>query len=220
MPSKILMMGDSWGDWRLLDKEDHHTTGMLKRFGYTVANCCEAGSSNITAIKRADHIATEEYDWVIWFHTEVLRDDHMYDSDQPFILREMARAVAREQYKEFEKFRKRYNLKAIVIGGQAPTFDFIQDYIKIQMLIPDWTSEILDNKLPFCHIGLLKEFEDILQKPNCLDTSKQKNALLDEVELRWSMCARRTDLFPDKVHPGEGPHIELSNRLHNFMAKY
>ena len=225
---RILIMGDSWADWRIpqihgVDRENdnHHITGMLKKLGHTVVNCSRTGSSNCKAIKMAeDAVQNQSFDWVIWFHTESLRDSHMYDTDKPFHLMDITRNAAIEQYKMFEQFRNEHNLKAIVIGGQAPTFDFIRDYIKIEMLIEDWRSEIMNIKFPFCHILALNEFYEILQKPTCLDTPRERIKFLGEVEVIYNMCDRRRDLFPDSAHPGEGPHTDLTKKLHDFIMEH
>jgi hypothetical protein len=225
---RILIMGDSWADWRIpqihgIDREtdDHHITGKLKKLGYAVTNCSRTGNSNLMALRSAKAAtASEQFDWVIWFHTEVFRDDNMYDADKPFYLMDMARDLAREQYKMFEQFRNEHNLKAIVIGAQAPTFDFIRDYIKIEMLIEDWRSEIMNFKFPFCHILALNEFYEILQKPMCLDTPRDRIKFLGEVEIIYNMCDKRRDLFPDSAHPGEGPHTDLTKKLHDFIMEH
>ena len=73
---RILIMGDSWADWRIpqihgVDREtdDHHITGMLKKLGYAVTNCARTGNSNLMALRSAkEATASEQFDWVIWFH--------------------------------------------------------------------------------------------------------------------------------------------------------
>ena len=226
---RILIMGDSWGDWHWPQEQGmnkandkHHVTGMLKEFGYEVINCARFGSSNLKAIERAEEELTiGSVDWVIWFHTEVFRDSHMYDTNQPFKLMELGEELAEKQYQQFEKFRKKHNLKAVVIGGQAPTFRFIRDYIKIEMLIEDWRSDILQTKMPFSHIFALNEFVDILlNKKTCLDSFRQRLKYLGEIEIIYNMCDKRRDLFPNGAHPGENPHRELANRIHDFILTY
>lgn len=222
---RILIMGDSWADWRIpqihgIDRENdqHHITGMLKNLGHHVVNCARTGSSNIKALNQAKAaIVGKQFDWVIWFQTEVFRDDHMFDSDKPFYLNYVAEELAKQQYIEFEMFRSNNNLKAIVIGGQAPVFPFVRDYIKIEMLIDDWRSEIMNIKFPFCHILSLNEFADILQKDTCLDSPRERIKMLGEVEIIFNMCDKRRDLFPDSGHPGEKSHKQLADRIHDFI---
>jgi len=222
---RILIMGDSWADWRIpqihgIDRknDEHHITGKLKKIGYSVTNCSQMGNSNIMALRSAEQaVAKEQFDWLIWFHTEVFRDSHMYDSDKPFRLMEMAKELAEKQYQQFEQFRSNNNLKAIVIGGQAPVFPFVRDYIKIEMLIDDWRSEIMNIKFPFCHILSLNEFADILQKDTCLDSPRERIKMLGEVEIIFNMCDKRRDLFPDSGHPGEKSHKQLADRIHDFI---
>jgi len=222
---RILIMGDSWADWRIpqihgIDRENdqHHITGMLKNLGHHVVNCARTGSSNIKALNQAKAaIVGKQFDWVIWFQTEVFRDDHMFDSDKPFYLNYVAEELAKQQYIEFEMFRSNNNLKAIVIGGQAPVFPFVRDYIKIEMLIDDWRSEIMNIKFPFCHILSLNEIADILQKDTCLDSPRERIKMLGEVEIIFNMCDKRRDLFPDSGHPGEKSHKQLADRIHDFI---
>ena len=224
---RILIMGDSWADWRIpqihgvnRENDNHHITGKLKKLGYSVTNCATMGNSNLMSIRSAEQALTkEQFDWVVWFHTEVFRDSHMYDAEKPFRLMEMAKKLAEKQYQQFEQFRNKNNLKAIVIGGQAPTFDFIKDYIKIEMLIEDWRSEIMNLKFPFCHILALNEFAEILQKDTCLDTPRERIKFLGEVEIIFNMCDKRRDLFPDSAHPGDAPHTDLTKRLHDFIME-
>ena len=226
---KILIMGDSWADWRCpqvhgnnRENDSHHLTGMLKEQGYHVVNCAKMGSSNFKAIERAElELEKNSFDWVIWFQTEVFRDGHMYNADEPFRLEELAEKLAAEQYKLFESLRHKNNLKAIVIGGQAPTFPFIRDYIKIEMLVDDWRSQIVQKKLPFSHIMSLTEFADILlNKNSCQDSFRQRLKFLGEVEIIFNLCDQRRDLFPNGSHPGEKPHRELADNIHDFILTH
>ena len=226
---RILIMGDSWGDyqWPMLEgvlrnSDDHHITGMIKDFGHTIVNCAKFGSSNLKAIERAElECQDQTFDWVIWFHTEVFRDSHLYDTDKPFRLLEVAEKIAKHQYEEFESFRNRHSLKTIVVGGQAPTFPFIRDFIKIDMLIDDWRSQILGKKMPFSQIYALNEFVDILlKKDTCQDSFRDRLKFLGEVEIIYNICGSRRDLFPNGAHPGEKPHRELADRIHDFILTH
>jgi hypothetical protein len=226
---RILIMGDSWGDWHWPLQEgvsrttdEHHVTGMIKDFGHNVTNCAKFGSSNLKAIERAElECQDKTFDWVIWFHTEVFRDSHMFDSDKPFYLNYVAEELAKQQYIEFETFRSNNNLRAIVIGGQAPTFPFIRDFIKIDMLIDDWRSQILGKKVPFSQIFSLNEFADILfKKTTCLDSFRDRLKFLGEVEIIYNICDSRRDLFPNGAHPGEKPHRDLADRIHDFILTH
>ena len=226
---RVLIMGDSWGDWQWpqiegsnRSNDDHHITGMLKGLGHQVDNCAKFGSSNLKAIERAESLMLEKtYDWVIWFHSEVFRDNHMYDTNQPFRLMEIGESIAKQQYQAFETFRNKNNLKAIIIGGQAPTFQFIRDFIKIEMLVDDWRSQILQKKLPFSHICALDEFVDILLKKNtCQDSFRERVKFLGEIEIIYNICDQRRDLFPNGAHPGEKPHRELADRIHDFILTH
>ena len=82
----ILIIGDSWGipDYKisvpnctvLAPKE--HTEYRLRNLGYNVINCSIIASSMLATISKAKELLNKErnlkIDWIIWFHTESIRD--------------------------------------------------------------------------------------------------------------------------------------------------
>jgi hypothetical protein len=78
----ILIGGDSWGcgEWAWLSKRKYGVSHLgLEQYlvddGFSVVNCSEGGSSNRNSIDRvARQLELGNYDHIIWFQSDPLRD--------------------------------------------------------------------------------------------------------------------------------------------------
>ena len=226
----ILIIGDSWGvpnyppyDLNLQhygDPPETHTEFLLRAQGYTVTNCSINASGNLkTILAGIKYAETEPVDWIIWFHTEMLRDSYFNDFDKKnYRISELIESIAEIVYKKFHELRSITGARSIVIGGQAPVLDLFHRYSSTEFIKSDWRSEILDRQLPVVHSLCANH---LLDNDFCIDSIKDKIQLLDQHKLILDAMDQSED-FPDRCHPGRDPHRKLvewilkifENRIH------
>lgn len=150
----------------------------------------------------------ERIDWILWFHSEAIRDQRLVDLNPWLKLEETHIFYSHLVYRAFDSFVKQFNNpKTAIIGSQAIIDPILYQYHKPNFEIVDWRSEIVGKKLPRCvSYGKLsmveKLYDSVDEKIKILDLHKQiQDAMSD------------TDLFFDRCHPGPIPHSKLAERL-------
>ncbi len=233
----ILLLGCSWGVPNYFGlpgppKEDH-IEYLLKNLGHTVFNCSINNGSNLETLERAKcflngfpikHPArygefqdtlisisdvNVRIDWIVWFHTELLRDYHK--GKMPPMIDNAIYYIANKTYPLFFDFTKSINAKLAIIGGSAPVHYAIHKYGKPNYLINDWRSDIVGQKLPEVHsLSRL----DIVEYSK--DSIEYKNNLLEKHMLIREVLANSNE-FPDDSHPGTNSHFNLFSKLQNIF---
>jgi hypothetical protein len=245
----ILIIGDSWGvpnyspdnyikkriadikkissnamiQFRHLgDPPETHLEFLLKDCGYNVVNLSRSGGSNLEVIQKAFTYLDDNkvnIDWIIWFHTESLRDRDKFltSKNTKFSIPVLAKDLAIKAYKEFATLVRAAKCRSVVIGGQAPVyFDVFFEYVgEVDFLIADWHAEILGVELPFSH-GVCNI--DLFELPNCIDSIEEKNKMLDDIDLILKLDYDSED-FPDNAHPGKAAHKALFDKIINVIEK-
>jgi len=217
-----------------------HTQYRLKNLGYNVNNFSINGGSMLDTVEYAistlqktevspriinkllpqqrsilNDITKENVDWIVWFHSEAIRDN-LNDY--------IARYVKLEEHHTFSShlcyraFAELINLcpkaKTAVIGGQAVIDPILYQYHKPNFEIVDWRSEIVGKKLPRCiSLGRLEYINTFY------DSNEEKLKTFD-VHTEIFDAMKNHDLFFDRCHPGAEPHKELTERLHNIFQTY
>lgn len=218
--SRIWILGDSWGTLEGMHKSisstQMHLHQYLEQAGHTVTNFSVPGASNGESISRAiDAIdSTPSPDYMIWFHTESLRERIHGLLDRPYGIMELTRQQALQNYLYWKKLIDRTQARDIIIGGQAPV---IVDLLQHQPyhVIEDWRCELL--RIPsimthsVCH-------RDLFEHPNCRDDYKIRMDMLAQNEMIVDM-ARDSKLFPDNAHPGTVAHKALFKRIQPLIHK-
>lgn len=228
----ILIVGDSWSkpdgytDPNLLPdfpEEKLSIEYYLIKKGHTVYNRGEGGRSNLNSLrlahyflKVAPHINLT-IDLVIFFNTDLSRDRLIIfpDHDYPHSLQELTLSLYNENLKWFDKIRKHYSGKWVIIGGNAPVVD-VKDFTWADMLVEDWRSEILGYKLPTSQ--WLYDYPFLEKNIKILgvdDVAKE----VENIELIWDTVKSRVDLFPDKSHPSFDCHEQLAERILQYFDK-
>ena len=222
--SNVLIIGDSWGVpnypspdstfQHYGDPPEYHTEFLLKNLGHSIYNFAKNSGSNLQSIYTARKFLDStdiKVDWIIWFHTESLRDRSIIDLENfyiPAVLDQLYNII----YIEFEKLRAQTAAKAIVIGGQSPITDQFYQIVNATYTIKDWRSEILERPLDpihtLCHL-------DIIEKSS--DSIEYKNRLLKNHKLILDLM-KTSDQFPDNCHPGRHAHKNLVDRLQALIV--
>lgn len=202
------------------DPPETHIEYLLKDAGNNVINLSKNGGSNLEAIQFAkDYLENNniKIDWLIWFHTESLRDrDEILISKKiKFSIPKLSKDLAVLAYKEFSKLLNLTKSRAIVIGGQAPIFikEFRDHVGGVDLLIEDWHSDIHGIKLPFTHAVCNL---DLFEFPNCTDSIEDKNRMLNDIDQILRLDYESED-FPDNAHPGKRAHALLFEQYNKLL---
>lgn len=157
----------------------------------------------------------QKIDWVLWFHTETIRDfGSASNLTMPYLTcQEFHEIGCKAVYRAFCNLINIIgkDIKTAIIGGQAPVDAILYQYHKPNFIIEDWRSEIVGKKLPQCHTFSRYDFVD--QTYDTLD--KKLEILNTHKEIMDSMSD--TSLFFDRCHPGGKPHAMLTEKLHKVF---
>jgi len=204
------------------DPPETHLEFLLNNEGYNVINFSKTGGSNLQTIRRATQYFLKyniKVNWLIWFHTESLRDrDEILTSSKiKFSISKLTKDLTILAYQEFSDLISTLNCKTIAIGGQAPidVTEFNRLVGPIELLIEDWHSEILGRKLPVSH-GVCNL--DLFDSKNCIDTIEEKSKMLDSIHTILNLDWDSPD-FPDNAHPGKDAHKKLFDRIKYLLRK-
>lgn len=219
-----MIIGDSWGvpnyppqyyglkdRHHIGDPPETHTEFLLRARGHRVTNCAINASGNYRSILEAEkQIKGHKIDWIVWFHTELLRDSHLDQLDRrPYYINDLIDQLAQRIYPSFDRLRSKTGARAAVIGGQAPLLDSFYTYARADWVKTDWRSEILGQQLPSVHSLCTAQ---LIDSSLCRDSLEDRIRLLDQHKLILDSMAASPD-FPDLCHPGRGPHLKLVEEL-------
>jgi hypothetical protein len=213
---KIILIGDSWGVPNYFGSPgilaEQHTEYLLKNLGYDVINFSLNGNGNDKSISLAiDYIDQgNNADWIIWFHTEMLRERHLIDISAKYKISNLIQEISYYIYKKFKILKEKSNAKTLIIGGQAPVLDTCNSY---DYIIKDWRSDICKQILPQIHS---LTHLDLIENKNCCDTIEEKTILLNQHKTIFD-AMEKSKHFPDNCHPGVTPHKDLSKFIDNLI---
>jgi hypothetical protein len=224
--ANILIVGDSWGEpnWRGPEypgfTEAGHTTYQLRSLGHDVINLAVSGGSNlstwINVRERGD--LNQDRHWVIWFHTEITRD---WPQDRHrWFYQAITDRTADRVYSEIKQIKHTHcpNAGLILVEGQSTVIEpwFSQNFTT-DLFVKDWRSELLGRPMPPSQLtAQLSQDQNILK--GCLDSVEQQHQLIDHAEVILK-AMNASDLFPDRCHPGDLAHQQLSLRIHKFIEE-
>lgn len=160
----------------------------------------------------------QKIDWIIWFHTEALRDINISTSyiHRFFSLEEMHEICCKAGYRAFAKLVKTagVQVKTAIIGGQAPVHKCLYDYHKPTFIIEDWKKELLGHELPFSPITSNVRY--IEQSPNSIE---EKLQMLENNKIILDELSSNYRIFFDNCHAGGDAHEKLTEQLHDLIQK-
>lgn len=216
--SNIWILGDSWGTHKgyaeYVRNDQKHLHHFLVANGHTVKNFSMPGAGNGASINQALPYINKnvKIDYLIWFHTESLRDREHGMLDNPFKIDDLTRKNAQAIYAAWKQFVLTTEAKDIIIGGQAP---IIEDLLmhRPYHLIKDWRSELLGIPSILTHSVC---HPDLFEHPNCIDSHEYRFSMLKENERIVDMMFQ-SKLFPDNAHPGTQAHKELFDRIKSLI---
>lgn len=161
----------------------------------------------------------QKIDWIVWFHTEALRDSH--DKTNLLLkhtsLYEMHEVCSKAAYQAFASLVELIgpHVKTAIIGGQAPVDKLLYNYHKPTFIIEDWKKELLGFELP-----LVYTFSNVEWVEQSLLPTEEKLKILDNHRIVLDALCGHPHLFFDNCHPGSRPHEELTQKLHALFKSY
>ena len=205
---------------------EHHIEFLLKELGYNVYNCSLNGGSNLDALDRLEkylqgdlirHPAyTDKFlklethlsciDWVIWFHTEILRDYIRHSKG--IYLDQAIDNLSNLIYSKMLYLKNKFQFKLAIIGGCSPIRKNLYKYVQPEFVIEDWKSDIVGIKLP--EVQSLYALSAIEISPDSLE---YKNNLLSKHKIILDKLQDSKHFFPDNIHPGTIPHADLVSKI-------
>lgn len=213
----ILILGCSFGVPEMVSPAESHTENQLGLLGHLVYNCAGSGFSNLESLSMAKEFYKKtpiKIDWVVWFHTELIRDcsDLRFElaGRGDFSFEQQAEIV----YSRYAEFISELDAKVAVIGGAGPVYPSLYNHILPNFCIPSWFNEILNLNLP--QIQTLSRL-DIVERLQGIGYGKKLEILEQHEEILNAL--ESSEDFPDNYHPGPRPHIELAKRLHQVFQK-
>ena len=220
--SSIWILGDSWGTQTGLPvdlrKDNPHLEQLLEQQGHSVTNFSIPGGSNGDTINRAIQFHKNKKpesspDYIIWFHTESLRDRDPILLSKKYTMMELTRTHARRIYAKWKHLVGITGARDIIVGGQAPV---ITDLLVHEpyYLIEDWRCELLGIPSIMTHSVC---HPDLFENPLCRDSHKERLNMLAQNEIIVDM-ERDSELFPDNAHPGAVAHKALFERISNLIC--
>ena len=234
---KFFILGDSWGvgEWTKKSGRFESTpdTGLdyyLTQLGHTVTNISAGSAGNFGQLRHAYWTLKENsnYDYIIWFHTESMRDIEEILINEPdegqryfpdFNISNFESGIDYldfQNYKYAQTIADEYNIPFIVIGGQCPANPIINQFSFPQHIIHSWLAELLELnfiapkntffswdkiKRILDHYGV-GEKEFIVNNIKHLDKAK----IIEELALA-------SPLFPDDAHPSRECFRQLAQRI-------
>ena len=223
--ARIWILGDSWGTLNGLPASmrprEKHLHQYLVEARHSVINLSIPGGSNGQSINLAHRHMRKcrsqrrpcKVDYLIWFHTESLRERNPTLTDQPYTIQDLTRQQAIPIYERWKNLVKKTGARDIIIGGQAPVITDLLVHEPYHM-IEDWRCELLGMPSIMTHSVC---HTDLFEHPNCRDATKIRLDMLAQNEVIVDM-ERESNLFPDNAHPGALAHKALFERISNLIC--
>jgi len=229
-------MGDSWGVGSYTRKPymipipntglDHH----LRKRGHLVTNISAGSAGNFGQLRHAYWTLDEnaDYDFIIWFHTESLRDiieicmQDPEEAKRQFPLFKMhvefnkvLDYVDDQNYIYAQQIYQEFGIPFIVIDGQSPfNFQLGQDHFVKHHI--KWLKQLLefDSNAPRYSFGAWQKIQMILEHYSISEREFIIENLedLDASELVIKL-GEHSDLFPDNGHPSSDCFRELAEQI-------
>lgn len=230
----FFILGDSWGvgQWQKSNGkfEPVPNTGLdyhLTQAGHTVTNIAQGSAGNFGQLRHAYWTLQENsnYDYMIWFQTESIRDVQEIILDDPTEAQQYfpdfqplhLDYITYQNYAYAEKLYQQYKIPFFIIGGQSPVrTDLLAEFTFAQHTVESWLGELLElTVLPPENVffswpkleHLLEHFE--INKLQYINTHQQElehsNTIIE--------LATHSELFPDNAHPSSECYQALARKI-------
>ena len=251
---KFLIIGDSWGcgefewfpsrDSKVKDLRPITDTGpdyYFKNLGHQAVNLSKSGDCNFSGILRSamaylntnqQNNTTNDFDYIIWFHTEPIRDvisfilnngqghlstERQFDIDkffpdfQQYKFYDGMQYITEQSYKFAQEIFNRHRIPFIVVGGVGYIDPTIEQFNFAQFTIRSWLSELLDNTDVPQNICRHPDMERAYTYYKTCDVEN----FLKEIDRTDNLIAMLLGhpKFPDDLHPNRDEVERLVYRI-------
>jgi hypothetical protein len=238
---RFFILGDSWGVGAWIKKnglfESVPCTGLdhyLAKLGHSVTNISAGSAGNFGQLRHAYWTLKDnaDYDYIIWLHTESMRDIQEILINDPeegrryfpeFNIQHWESALNYldfENYKFAQSIYDEFGIPFIVVGGQCPVNACIDQFSFAKYTITSWLAELLDLKFhpPKNTFFSWDKIKSILQHYQV----NERQFILDNMTyLDQATCiqdiASTSPWFPDNAHPSTLCHEQLAQRILNMI---
>jgi hypothetical protein len=231
---KFFILGDSFGlgEWEVNSgiMELVPNTGLdfyLKQLGHSTTNASAGSASNFGQLRNAYWRLKEDsdYDYIIWFHTEPIRDVVTVVIDDPIDgvkqypdfknIKDYHKAMSYINNQNYiyahEQIYKEFKIPWIVIGGVGRLDDTIDTFDFAKYKIYSWAEELLriNYRLPSNQMHWHR-WEEVFS------TFKyNKHQVLEELSAvtNYQKLTKISPLFPDHMHVIRTEYEKLAHRI-------
>jgi len=229
-PDPILRHGRSWewtkswrndNEWCLVTILPNTDIGThLRNKGHTVQNIAEGGDANFRQLLscRKELEKNSNYDYIVWFHTEPIRDYLLNLIQLPDSLLENLKEYDgydkliehwfKETYQQYEEIYQQYKIPFFVIGGMTPLPDYINNFNFVKHKIVNWSKEYIFENSPE-HPLNAGQFYNFVEKHIISMDLKRIDIETEKIKKWTSYCAMHKH-FPDWGHPDNECHQKLA----------
>ena len=234
---KFFIIGDSWGqgEYPLTPNDDLSSipnTGLdfyLTQLGHTVKNNSKGGACNFGQLRHAYWTLKDsvdcDYDYIVWFHTEPVRDivEHVIDDpvDGPIQYPEFSSIKDINQAMQYinecnyryaqDIIYQEFQIPFIVIGGVGRVEESIDRFEFARYKIYSWTEELLnlEYRLPRNQMRWHRWHEVFST------FSYDRAQTLEELDAvsNFQQLLKKSPLFPDDMHVIRTEYEKLAHRL-------
>ena len=235
---KFFILGDSWGvgEWVLTTTsqlEPVPNTGLdyhLTHLGHAVTNISAGSAGNFGQLRHAYWTLKEnaDYDYIIWFHTESMRDIEEFLIKDPaeakiqfpefkmsLNFNSALRYMNQQNYQYAQTMYDEYQIPFIVVNGQSPLDPIIVNYSFVKHTIP-WLTELLNLNFdpPANNFFSWKKIQRILTHFDVDEKQFIVNNIedLDKSKIIIDL-AKKSNNFPDNGHPSSDCFKQLAESV-------
>lgn len=236
----IWIIGDSYGrgEFRLQRQQMLlvPSTGLdyyLDCLGYSVVNLSEPSASNFGQLRHCRwslETADQRPDWIVWFHTEPVRDIVETVIDDPAEARiqypdwdqysDFDQVCAYINHRNYEYIHKeidhRWHCAWIVIGGVGPLEPTIKNYGFCRFQIPSWVQQITGcEPLPRNSLAWHRWPEAVNLK------AWKRSTLLDHFDRaeQYRQILHDSTEFPDNAHVSRTQYRALAQQVDQWIKQ-
>lgn len=241
---KFFILGDSWGVGEYTrstpgNLESVPDTGLdyyLRKMGHTVKNISAGSAGNFGQLRHAYWTLKEhsDYDYIIWFHTESMRDiqeiliDDPHEGQRYFPDFDIDHWESALDYLDTENYRyaqmiyDEFAIPFIVIGGQCPVNQSICQFSFAKVVVTSWLQQLLklESLPPKNTFFSWEKIQKILLHYN-YDEKKFIVQNFESLERSQEIIelARISQEFPDGCHPSRQCFAGLADQILSLIIQ-
>ena len=240
---RFFILGDSWGvgEWKkpngVFESIPDTSTGyFLTQAGHSVTNISAGSAGNFGQLRHAYWTLKEDsaYDYIIWFHTESVRDIEEIlirnpdegkiqfpDFKMEYDFNKSIEYLNKQNYSYAQSIFEEFKIPFIIIEGQSPMDrQSMKEFSFLKFSIP-WLKDLLNlqSDIPCNTFFNWEKIQRVLAHYG-FDEKKFIFANIDDLNKSQEIINKTamSPAFPDNVHPDAKSHNILANRILQLIS--